>query len=513
MPIRSAGVLIPLFSLRSRADLGRGEIMDLPAMAEFARGAGLTIIQLLPLDEGAPGETSPYSAMSVLAIDPVYISARGLLGVGRATLARGRAKVGATRVVPRAIYRPAKLAILERAFRAARGRGLGGDFDRFSERNRDWLDDYALFRSLKDRFNWTAWDRWPTDIAHREPSTLAAARHELADSILKYAWWQFAAERQWRAARAEANRRGVMIGGDMAFSPARDSAEVWANQEVFDLERTVGAPPDAFNRRGQRWGLPLPRWDAMRENGFRLWKARARRAGAMFDLVRIDHVVGIYRTFSFGPDPDADGSFSPTEEHEQIAQGEEIMRALLAAAPGCRLVAEDLGSVPDWVRGSLMRLEIPGYKVMQWEREGWNSPDERFKSPATYPELSLATTGTHDTEALAVWWRDQPRAEREKLCAALAISQRVNAKSDRLKTDALDAIIEALYAAPSRYVIVPIQDLFGWSARINRPGTINDSNWTYRLPLTLERLSANPGIIARLARLRAIAERTGRGGA
>jgi 4-alpha-glucanotransferase len=416
-------------------------------------------------------------------------------------------------VVPRAILRPAKLALLERAFRAWRMRGGsedGDEFESFAQRNRDWLGDYALFRALKERFHWTAWDAWPGDMAGRDPSALAAARHELSEAIAMYSWWQFIADRQWSAARAHAHRAGVLVGGDLAFSPARDSAEVWANQAMFDLERTVGAPPDAFNQRGQRWGLPLPRWQAMRQDGFRLWRTRARRAGAMFDLVRIDHVVGIYRTFSFGSEPNADGSFSPSEENDQVAQGEEIMRALGEAAGKCALVAEDLGSVPQWVRDSLTRLEIPGYKVMQWEREGWGSADERFRSPSEYPELSLATTGTHDTEALAVWWREQPAAEREKLCTALGITRRVNPRCARLGEDALDAIIEALCAGPSRYVILPIQDFFGWRARVNRPGTVGDSNWTYRLPLTIARLAANPWIKARLARLRAIAEHTAR---
>ena len=513
MPIRSAGVLIPLFSLRTRDDLGRGEILDLPAMVDFARDAGLSIIQLLPLDEGAPDETSPYSAMSVLAIDPVYISARELGGIGRVSIARAQAAVGGGRVVARAVSRPVRLALLERAYRASRVRGgseFGDEFTLFADRNRDWLEDYALFRALKDRFNWSAWDTWPEDIARRDPAALDAARSELAGEIAMYSWWQFIADRQWSAARAYAHRKGVRLGGDMAFSPARDSAEVWANQAMFDLERTVGAPPDAFNYRGQRWGLPLPRWSAMGQDGFRLWRTRARRAGAMFDLVRIDHVVGIYRTYSFGSDLDADGSFSPSEEHDQVAQGEEIMRAIREAMAECEIIAEDLGSVPQWVRDSLTRLGVPGYKVMQWEREEWGDRDERFRSPSTYPELSLATTGTHDTETLAAWWREQQLAEREKLCAALGIAGRVNPRRDRLDDDSLDAIIETLYTSPARYVILPIQDLFRWSARINRPGTVSETNWTYRLPLTIAKLADNPAIKARLARLRAIAQRTGR---
>ncbi|MGC1192815.1 MAG: 4-alpha-glucanotransferase, partial [Candidatus Binatus sp.] len=149
-----------------------------------------------------------------------------------------------------------------------------------------------------------------------------------------------------------------------------------------------------------------------------------------------------------------------------------------------------------------------GYKVMQWERE-WGQPGEPFLSPATYPELSLATTGTHDTEPLTLWWREQTIAEREKFVRGLGLEGRVNPRR-MLEQSARDAILSVLYAAPSRLVIVPIQDLFGWSAQINRPGTISAWNWTYRIPLTLERMRRSRAIQSEVARLREIAVRSGR---
>ncbi|HEY6418524.1 MAG TPA: 4-alpha-glucanotransferase, partial [Candidatus Binataceae bacterium] len=388
---RSAGILIPLFSLRTREDLGRGEILDLKSMIDFALAMGHRVIQLLPIDETSAEELSPYSALSIFAIDPIYISVHSIDGVGPVVMRRARKAVGPSRVVPRAIARNEKLKLLERAFRASR-RGPesnGPDapaFDAFVEANRDWLYDYALFRALKERFAWKPWEEWRAEIARRDTDALKAARRDLASAIAMYTYWQFLAHQQWTAMRAYATARGVTLGGDLAFSPGHDSAEVWANQSIFDLTRTVGAPPDAFNLRGQRWGLPMPNWARMRAQGFRFWRARARRASALYDLIRIDHVVGLYRTFNFGVDAEADapGEFAPVNEDAQRTQGEEVMRAIKEEVGATEVVAEDLGTVPPWVRESLTAMGVPGYKVLQWERKNWDQPNESYISPAAY---------------------------------------------------------------------------------------------------------------------------------
>ncbi len=509
MPQRCAGVLIPLFSLRTDSDLGRGEIGGLREMTDFAAAMGHRVIQLLPLDETAPGETSPYNALSVFAIDPLYVSSAPLADAS--TLLRARATLGRRRTPPRAKLRAAKIDLLTRAFDSFESRATASErasFDDFCTENREWLDDYVLFRALKDRFDWKSWELWPDELRQRDGYALEAARRDLGASIRKYCYWQFVADRQWRDVRAYANSRGVLLGGDLAFSPANDSAEVWAHQESFNLSRTVGAPPDAFNARGQRWGLPMPNWERLRANGHQFWRARARRARTLYDLVRVDHVVGLYRTFSFANDS-ASGEFTPAEEPEQIAQGEEVIRAILGDAAPAVVIAEDLGTVPSWVRASLTRLGVAGYKVVRWERINWGAPDERFLSPSEYPELSLATTGTHDTETFVEWWREGPLEDRRRLTAALGLEDRV-APERPLTTRSLDAILEAIYAAPSRLVVTPIQDLFGWSARINRPGTVRPSNWKWRLPFALERWNARKRVRARVARIREIAQRTGR---
>jgi 4-alpha-glucanotransferase len=505
---RSAGILIPLFSLRTADDFGRGEIMQMKAMIDFAVELGHRVIQLLPLDETAPGEASPYSALTLFAIDPLYITSGELGGIGRVAVRRARKSAGdPARRIARDRYVALKRELLERAFEVFASRSRARErraLDDFIQENSYWIHDYALFRALKDHFAFRSWEEWPGDLARREQGALASARRELAQSIHKHSYFQFIAHQQWKSIRDHARERGVYIGGDLAFSPGRDSDVVWAHQQSFDLTRSIGTPPDAFSETGQRWGLPMPNWAAMRADGFELWRSRARHARTLYDVVRIDHVIGLYRTFSFGLDDlQEKGKFTPEDEEDQRAQGEAVISAIREEAREMELIAEDLGTVPPWVRKSLSALAVPGYKVMQWERE-WDAPEQPFIKPADYPELSLATTGTHDTAALTLWWREQPVDERARLLKAFHLEGEVNVRAP-LGMPVLNAILRTLYAAPSNLTVLPIQDLFGWSARINVPGTVSEANWSYRLPITFERMATSHAIQARVRDLKAIA--------
>jgi len=479
-------------------------------MGELARAMGFRLIQLLPLDETAPGELSPYSAMSVAAIDPSYLALEGLPGIDAAALAQART---ANRDAPRDLvrHRATKLNLLNLAFRHFRDHASPDDHshaDQFARENADWLPDYALFRALKEKYHWVSWHQWPDGLENRDPTALAEATKALAEPIEFYIWLQFIAHRQWAAMRSELASRGVLLGGDMAFSPGHESAEVWTNQELFDLQRTVGAPPDAFSLTGQRWGLPMPNWPLMHERGYRFIRMRVRRARQLYDLLRIDHVVGLYRTFSFGLAPDSKGAFYPPDEPTQLIHGEEVISAVVQEAGEMAIIAEDLGTVPPFVRQSLSRFGIPGYKVMRWEKD-WKSPHPRYLRPSEYSELSLATSGTHDTEPLIEWWRELPVKERREFVESLQL-EGLDWHIVQLHEHDIDAILSSLYAAPSRYAFIPVQDAFGWDARINTPGTLSDTNWTWRLPFELEKALDDPAITARAKALKAIAIRTSR---
>ncbi len=490
--MRCAGISLPLFSLRSEQDGGIGDFPDLIAFVDWATGFGQSLVALLPLCEMGPGEASPYHPLSSFALDPIFLRPETLEEL------RGERFAPAPnldRVDYRAV-RARKAPFFDEAFR--RFSALPSEHPRrrrcahFQASARDWLAEYALFRALLDEQGGRCWTDWPDPIRLRDPGSLAAARRRLAERIAFFEFLQFALDEAWRETRAEAERRGVVLMGDLSFAPSLNSADVWANPDLFDLTRSVGAPPDAFSASGQRWGLPMYRWHEMRRGGWRWFRARARRMAELYDLFRVDHVVGLFRTFWF--EGETPGGFDPPVEAEQIAQGREILELLIDEARPAAIVAEDLGTIPEFVLETLGALDVPGYKVLRWQRD-----DAGFVDPATYPECSIATTGTHDTDSLAEWWDELATEERIELIG----SPRASVEPELTRARRL-AILERLYRSPSRYAILPVQDLFGWRERINTPATIGAGNWVYRLPAPLEHLRADPAVLADVAVLRAL---------
>jgi 4-alpha-glucanotransferase len=514
---RTAGVLLPLFSLRSATDWGVGEISDLQPLARWASGAGIQVVQVLPVAEAARGQNSPYGALSAFAIDPVYLAIDSLVdfaaaGGHDALSEADRKLLGEVRGSPTVRWhevRGLKTRALELAFLAfvqqhwqlktQRAREL----ERFAREQSAWIDDYALFVSIHDELmDGRSWTEWPAPLRDREPGAMADARAQLSERVLFRTWLQWLCDRQWHAARRGANAVGVELAGDIPFMVATDSADVWARRHDFRLDARVGVPPDAFSATGQDWGLPVYRWAEMEAGGHVWMTARAERMADLYGLYRVDHVVGLYRTYYF-PSDGSPAAFVPAEEPAQVANGERMMALFSKRA---RVIAEDLGVVPDFIRRSLDRLAIPGYRVQRWERD-WKLPGQPFRDPATWPAVSVATTGTHDTDSLADWYDllgDGDRRELLALPGLAALRERAPARFD---DPVRDALLELLYASGSDLLLLPFQDLFGHRERVNVPGTVNDRNWTYRIPTTLSRLVAD---LDSRRRLRGLAERHGR---
>ncbi len=222
---------------------------------------------------------------------------------------------------------------------------------------------------------------------------------------------QWIADTQWETAREQLGE--IRLFGDFPFMVSTDSADVWANQHAFRFDRTVGTPPDAFSATGQDWGLPVYRWDVMAAEDDRWLRQRARRMARLYDGYRVDHLVGFFRTYSrrLG---ETLGDFDPADEAEQRRQGERILQLFLAT--DAQVTAEDLGLIPDFVRASLARLQVPGYKVLRWERD-WHRAGQPMLDPATFPAVSVTTTSTHDIEPLALWWEMLDDRERATLLA------------------------------------------------------------------------------------------------
>jgi 4-alpha-glucanotransferase len=513
--MRQAGCLVPLFSIRSPTGWGLGEIPDLVPFARWAAAAGFSVVQLLPVLEASRGQSSPYAALSAFAIDPVYVAVDGLedfaaAGGRDALLPHDQEQLAAIAAGPSVSWRATRalkaraLALAFESFVAREwkhGSARARQLEAYAREHAGWLDDYALFVALHDERGGQPWTAWDAPLRERAPAALAGARTALSQRLLYHAWLQWQLDEQWHAARRAANAAGVELMGDLPFMVATDSADVWARPFDFRLDARVGVPPDAFSETGQDWGLPVYRWDVMERNGFRWMNDRARRSADLYGLYRVDHVVGLYRTY-YRPDDGGPPAFTPAGEAAQIRNGEKMMEIF---SQGARVIAEDLGTVPDFVRVSLTRCGVPGYRILRWERE-WKQPGQPFRDPSRWPALSVGTTGTHDTDTLAEWYDTMPEDERRAFLAMPGLRVREGAR-ERFDASVRDAILEAVYRSGSDLLLLPFQDVLGSRERVNVPGTVNDSNWSYRMPIEVAVLHSD---LATRDRLRALAAGSGR---
>ena len=240
----------------------------------------------------------------------------------------------------------------------------------------------------------------------------------------------------------------------------------------------------------------------MEREGYPWLAERGRRMADLYGLYRVDHVVGMYRTYFFPNDGSAP-AFVPAGEPAQTANGERVLGLF---STGARVIAEDLGTVPDFVRASLDRIAIPGYRVLRWERH-WNDPGQPFREPSAWPPVSVATTGTHDTDAVADWWDGMPADERRAFLALPALEPLRARAPGRFDDGVRDAILELVFGSGSDLLLLPFQDAFGMRERVNVPGTVNEENWTYRMPRDLAALHAD---LPARDRLHGLAVRSGR---
>ena len=509
---RHAGVIAPLFSIPSASSWGIGEIADLPLLASWLESAGLDFIQLLPINEMPGGQSSPYSALSAMAIDPIFIAIEVVDDFHRAgglaaLSAEGRERVGHLRQSARVEYevvRAAKREALHVAFdqfsrNAEENAPRRQAFESYVEQEAWWLDTYALFRALHDEHEGRYWREWEAGLRDRDPAAMNAARARLAPGVRYYQYLQWLAGEQWRKARHRCGSVGLF--GDFPFMVNGHSADVWARPGEFHLDASVGVPPAPESPDGQDWGLPAYRWDVVSPGGYEWLAQRTRRCAELFDAFRVDHLVGFYRTFIRARD--GASGFSPSNQPAQVAQGERLM-ALFRAHGSC-IIAEDLGVVPDFVRESQIREQVPGLKVLRWERE-WEQSGRPFRDPRAYPACSVAISGTHDTESMAEWWESADAAERRAVLPILVRGGHDLSPHEPFSDRVRDALLATLFHAGSDVALVALPDIFGWRDRINLPSTVNDENWTWRLPWPVEALTSAPEGRSRASFLRALSE-------
>jgi 4-alpha-glucanotransferase len=489
---RISGVLLPVFSLRSKADFGIGDFGALHGLLDWMEVAQQRLLMMLPLLPTAPGDSSPYSTRSAFGLNPLFIDLERVpehveLGGAQTLSALERQRLEEARAAERIRYDwvfGLKEAALRRAFErfeqthAATRSARAKELERYQEEQREWLEAFCLFCAVSREQRLLPWWEWPEPLRARQPAALAEAAARLSSEVRFQSWLQWCAESQWNEVRAAARRRGILLCGDEPFIISKDSADVWVRPGQLRCDARLGAPPDDFSATGQDWGLPYFDFAAMEGDGFRWLRARARKAASYYDLRRVDHAVGYFRQWIRDAQSPI-GRFVPPDEGAHRALGERNFRML---SEGAGIVAEDLGVIPDWVRETLTALGLPGYRVLRWERDG-----NAYRNPHHFPALSLVCTGTHDTEPLKEWWQSRPDDERQAVARAYPELAGVEPKRE-LTRPLHEALLAAAASAGSDLCVLPWQDVIGTTERINLPGSMSDANWSYRIAHRVDQL-------------------------
>jgi len=467
---RAAGILLHPTSLPSRGGVGDFG----PAayrFADFLASARQGLWQVLPLGPLGYGN-SPYSATSAFAGNPLLISLERLSDHGWIDRSKIDGLSAASGPVEYDHVFARKMPLLFEAARNFLGSGSSetlGRFDSFRKENSWWLDDFVLFDALRARHKLETWNRWPREVARREPSALTEARKELADDIQIRSALQFAFYQQWNSLRRYCAERAIRIVGDVAIFVNHDSADVWTNRELFRLnenlepEVVAGVPPDFFSKTGQRWGNPLYRWDIMKQRGYKWWIQRLRWATQNCDYIRLDHFRGFDEFWEI-PASDA------TAVNGRWVDGprDDLFLKLREELGGLPFFAEDLGYITPEVHALRDRLQIPGMAVLQF---GFGDEGAHMYLPHR-AEGKVIYTGTHDNDTVEGWWKSGA-AEHEKR----------NAQSYLGKCDdgVHWAFIRAAQSSPASLSIIPLQDVLGLGseARMNTP-SLYGGNWRWR---------------------------------
>jgi len=475
---RSSGIILHPSSLPGKYGIG-----DLGPQAyrfvDWLSGAGRKLWQVLPLGPTGYGD-SPYQCFSAFAGNPYLISPEFLLRDGLlidSDLADmpdfNASKVDFGRFIPW------KLSLLARAFDRfkANFESLRGEYEYFCAENASWLDDYALFMSLKEANGGGSWNGWPEPLKRRDAEALDEARKSLADSVQRFTFYQFLFYRQWRDVRSYANHKGIQIIGDIPIFVAFDSADVWANPELFFLDEdrnmtvVAGVPPDLFSATGQLWGNPLYRWDVHKAGGYAWWIERIKSNLRAFDILRLDHFRGFAGYYEIP-------ASHATAEHGRWVPGpgSDLFRVIDSKLSDgvstgeikLPVIAEDLGLITQDVIDLLNEFQLPGMKVLQF---GFSGPDNPFL-PHNYPANCVAYTGTHDNDTALGWLATASQHEKDFALRYLHTNG----------SDFAWDLIRSVWSSVAVFAITPMQDVLrvGGEGRMNYPSRLG-GNWEWRM--------------------------------
>jgi 4-alpha-glucanotransferase len=470
---RASGILLHPSSFPGPFGIG-----DLGAHAhqwvEFLDEAGCGLWQVLPLGPTGYGD-SPYQSFSTFAGNPYLISPEALLEEG---LLHSNDLVEKPNFPPvKTDYGkviPWKLGLLDRAFiqfQASASKTQQVEYEAFKAEHDFWLQDFALFMSLKETYGGGSWVGWPRPLLKREPKALAQARQENSVAIQRQEFRQFIFFKQWSELRQHANRKGIRIIGDIPIFVAHDSAEVWAQPELFFLDDqgnptvVAGVPPDYFSETGQLWGNPLYCWEVHKKEGYRWWLQRLQAVLGLVDFVRLDHFRGFvgYWEIPFGEETAVNGRWV-------AGPGAELFSAVEEELGQLPVIAEDLGVITDDVVKLRKRFNLPGMRIVQFAFNG--DPQDPFL-PHNHEKHSVVYTGTHDNDTSRGWYKRVEESEKS------FYRRYLNRDGSQVAWD----LIRATWGSVAVFALAPMQDFLGLDndARMNYPGNPS-GNWNWRMP-------------------------------
>ena len=487
------GICLPLFSLHSEKSCGIGEFLDLIPMIHWCQEVGIDVIQLLPLNDIGLG-TSPYNALSAFALSPIHLNLTELPNLDtvpeyQEKLAKIRYWNRTTRVKYH-IVRELKFAFLRDYFpRVFPEISQTPDYQNFLEQNK-WLESYALFKALKEEHLWKNWEDWPTHLKSPSENGYLDLLKEHKKACEFHAFLQYLCYQQLEQVKKLATEKEVFLKGDIPILISRDSADVWHHRHFFLLHLAAGAPPDMYTRDGQYWGFPIYDWEELEKHHYDWWRERLQIASHLYHLYRIDHVVGFFRMWAIPlGKPAKEGSFVPAGEEQWIPHGKQLMEMMIKTAP-ILPIGEDLGLVPPEVKECLYSLGICGTKMMRWERR-WEA-DGGFIPIEEYQPMTMSTVSTHDSDTLQLWWRHFPKE------AKLYSEFKQWPYQPFLTTEHHEQILRDCHHSASLFHINLLQEYLALfpelisknpnNERINIPGKILDTNWTYRFKPTVEQI-------------------------
>lgn len=467
--MRSSGVLMHISSLPSPYGIGTlGK--QAKKFVDFLEKAGQTYWQMLPICPTSYGD-SPYQSPSGFAGNPYFIDLEYLCAEKLLKKSECQSYTWCVREdqADYALLYENRFELLRKVQDRFFAR-QPEDYERFCEEEKDWLEDFALFMSLKEAYDGAPWSEWEPQFKFREPEAIGEARDEYEEEISFWKMLQYLFFKQWRELKAYANEKGIEIIGDVPIYVAGDSVDVWKNPSQFYLDENLepidvaGCPPDAFSADGQLWGNPLFRWDVMREDGYSWWTMRMKKMSELYDIVRIDHFRGFDSYFAI---PGKDTTARNGEWRK--GPGMELFHVLREKLGELNIIVEDLGFLTPSVLQLVADSGYPGMKVVQF---AFDTRDDSNYLPHNYEKHCVVYTGTHDNDTILGWMKTAPK---ESVKFAKEYLQMTKEEGYNW------GMMRGAWMSSANLAVVTMQDIIGLGseARMNIPSTLG-GNWQWR---------------------------------